>query len=126
MARTKITINDLPKAGGAPSTNTLTTIDQSNGMYLDVGGTNSLMLVVQNSSTTTAYDLYVLPGVNPPAVRAGLGTLTEEVAAGASNTFETIYIESARHMQVSGQIYINFEASFAGKIAAYRLPKGIS
>jgi hypothetical protein len=124
MARTAITINTLPAAGGGPTTNTLTTIDQTNGMYIDAGGhLGDMMVVVRNASTTTAYDVYVLPGDNPPALRAGLGTLTEEIAAGE---FEALFIEGARHCQDDGKIHLDFESGLSGKIAAYRMPVGVS
>lgn len=123
MARTEITINALTAGGGGPSTNTLTNIDADNGMYLDTDRTDNLLLVVYNSSTTTAGDVKVLPGDNPPALRQALGTLTEEVAAAE---FEGILIESARHAQNNGQIHIDFESGMAGKVAAYRWPVGVA
>jgi hypothetical protein len=61
-------------------------------------------------------------GVNPPALRAGLGDLTVKVPLTTGDVL--VVLESARFAQADGSINVDYETGHTGAISAVRLPKG--
>jgi hypothetical protein len=61
-------------------------------------------------------------GVNPPALRQGIGDL---VLTLAQNEDVMLCIESARHLQADGSISIDYEAGTTGTASAVLIPKAV-
>jgi hypothetical protein len=118
---TRNTITDIP---------TGVAIDQANGMYIDLTttaipagpGSESVTLMVR---TTNGADktVTVKSGVGGGATagqafRSGLGdlVLTAHAASGGGIVGG---VESARFMQLNGQVYIDFASGITGFITAY-------
>jgi hypothetical protein len=129
VARTQIALTTLTR-NGITDIPAGTSIDQANGMYIDLTttaipdgpGSENLMLEVR---TTSGSDQVVTikagigGGIAPgAAMRAAIGdmTLTAHAASGGGIIGG---LESARFMQSNNQIYINFDSGTTGWITAY-------
>lgn len=122
MARDAVTINDLTR-NGAIAEAAGTTIVVANGAEIDPGGnTQGLWIVVKNTNGSDRVAT-VLAGDDPPAKQQGQGNLA--VTVPATSGVRLICVESGRFIQNDGKIHVDFAASFAGTIQAYRLPKGL-
>lgn len=102
-----------------PST---TAITPANGQTIAAVKDTTRLMIVINNTTVTAKKVTIKAGVNPPALRQGLGDLVLTVE---KSTTEVIFVESARHMQADGSISIDNEAGMTGFISALRCPKGV-
>lgn len=99
-----------------------TTIDQANGMYIAASRPELTLLRVANTNGT-ARVVTVKAGDSPPALAAGQGDLA--VTVGATTGVQWVGpFESGRFIQADGTIEIDFAASFAGTITAFRVPRG--
>jgi hypothetical protein len=118
MARDAVTVTSLSiDAGTARPTGT--TVDVSNGATIAASG-NTRKLLVELTQTDATSRVATFPkGTTQEAVRSGIGDL--EITC-AQNIPQYVVIESARFAQTDGAIWINFAASFAGTVRAYRLP----
>lgn len=94
-------------------------LDVANGAQFAPTRAHSLYVRVANS-TATAGSVIVRSGDNPPAFRNGLGDLT--LALGANSTIE-FAVETARHMQGTGYINLDFVGAINGTIRVYELPR---
>lgn len=122
MARDAVEINNLILNDGLAEA-VGTTIVVANGAYVDCkGDTQGLWLVVKNTNGSER-NVTIKAGDNPPALLAGQGDLVEPVAA--TSGVKLICLESARFVQSDGTIHIDFGASMAGTVQAYRLPQGL-
>src|SRR2546427_3537757 len=119
MARTNVPIPTL--LANAENDNPPTTaLDATNGHSIAAGSiTDRLLLEVKNtfagSKTWT-----VKAGINPPAIRAGLGDLA--VVQAAQNDISMVVLDGDRFTQAGGLIYIDLAAGMTGTIRAIRLP----
>ena len=121
MARTNLPVTALALDAGtaAPAA---TTIVQADGAVIAAGGDTGKLYIEVTQTDATARNLTVkAPTDNPHAPRAPRGDL---VVACAQNVARILVIESARFAQTDGSIHLDFAASFAGSMRAYRLPRG--
>jgi len=117
MARDAVTVTTLAIDSGTARP-TGTTVNVSNGMTIAVAG-NTRKLIVELLQTDATSRVATFPkGTTQEAVRAGVGDLAITCA---QNVRQYVVLESARFVQTDGAIWINFAASFAGTVAAYRL-----
>jgi hypothetical protein len=121
MARTNLVVTALGLDAGtaAPAA---TNIVQAEGAEVRVAGdTGKLFIEVINTNASDRVLTIKAPTDNPHAPRAPLGDLAVTCA---QNVARIVVIESARFAQKDGKILLDFAASFAGTMRAYRLPKG--
>lgn len=121
MARTALPVTALALDAGtaAPAA---TTIVQAEGATIAAAGNTGKLYIEVTQTDATARNLTIkAPTNNPHAPRAGRGDL---VVACAQNVTRIVVIESARFAQADGAIHLDFAASFAGTMRAYRLPRG--
>jgi Ethanolamine utilization protein EutJ (predicted chaperonin) len=126
MARTAITPVALVADDGVAmaTAESATAVDQANGMVIDLTGIQAEKLVLRVTNTAGAQHGVIIraaASVAPPSWRASLGDKTIQVAASTGVEWITIQ-DSARFTQSDSTLHIDFEASFAGKILAVRLP----
>lgn len=107
-----------------------TAVDQSNGMYIQMptnipvtGEMDRIFIYFKNSYSGTV-TITVRGGVNPPALRAGLGDYTTGNVTGSTGIAFLCAIESARFAQSDNTIWIDFSASATGTIWAVLVPRG--
>jgi len=108
-------------SGVTSATPETVTITPANGATIAAVKDAARLLVRIQNTTAATKKVTIKAGVNPPALRAGLGDL---VITMLEKTDEVIVIESARFSQVDGTVLVDFEAGMTGKISAIRLPKG--
>ena len=119
MARDAVTVTALPMDAGTARP-TGTTVDVSNGAVIAASGdTRKLLVELTQTDATARVATFAAPTDNPHAVRSGVGNLAITCA---QNVPQYVVIESARFAQSDGAIHIDFAASFAGTVRAYRLP----
>lgn len=118
MARDAVAITDLTLNDGVAEA-AGTTIVVANGASIAAGYTDNLMIEVRNTNASDR--IVTIPAGAGPL--AALGSLA--VTVPASTGVRLICIESARFIQSDGTIHLDFGASMAGTVAAYRLPKGL-
>lgn len=118
MARTTITPVLLsPTAGTVASAATVATAD---GGSLAVSTRKMHKIVLHiNNTAASAGTVIIAAGDEPPAFRAGLGSVAITVA-GSTQAFAVI--ESARHVQSDGVVHIDLGTAVAIQFAAYLLP----
>jgi hypothetical protein len=120
MPRDAVAITPLsPDVAVAPPAGT--TINVTNGAVINGAGDTKRILVRMTNTAGVPKNITFKAGVNPPAVRKGLGDLI--VAVPATTGERLVVIESARFAQADGSINIDFEAATAGIVSAVRLPK---
>ena len=113
VAITAVTLN----AGTAQPAGT--TINVTNGAEVASNDTDNLMLEIRNTDGTDRVAT-IVAGVGPLAEYGDLA-----ITVPATSGVMMVALEGARFVQADGKIYVNFAASFAGTIAAYRLPQGL-
>lgn len=126
MARTAVTPTTLgPNAATAPGAGT--TIDATlvtNGVTISGVPLEELILEVTNTASS-ALELTVSKGDNPPAEMSGHGDIVEEFAAG-NVTPQTKLVgpfTSARFSQDDGSLHVDFESGFTGTLRAFHVPR---
>jgi hypothetical protein len=112
---TALTLNDGVAMGAG------VTIDPANDAVINCDGdTRGLFVRITNTNGSDRVATFVA-GDNPPALGAGLGNHDETVAATSGDMI--FALEGSRFLQNDGTILVDFAASFAGKIWAFRVPK---
>jgi len=129
MARTAIVYRDLVANSSLNGATGPTTVDSTlvtAGVVVnDAVPERTLLRVTQTDGT--AHDLIVRAGDNPPAVAAGLGDLTVEVAATSGVRYFGPF-ESGRFLQGgadAGDLHIDFETGFVGTIDVLKIPASV-
>lgn len=121
MARTAVTVAVLSRTGG--TTPAGTTADPTNDHVVDLGGYPLEEFVFRFTNTNgTDRVATILAGDSPPALSAGQGDLAITVPA-TSGDMTVAGLESARYLQSDGTVQIDLAASFAGTVAAMRVPR---
>jgi hypothetical protein len=112
---TALTLNGMVDRGAG------VTIVVANGAEIQCNGdTRGLFVEITNTNGTDRVAT-ILKGDNPPALNAGQGDLALTIPATSGD--KIISLESERFVQDDGKILIDFAASFAGVIRAFRVPK---
>lgn len=121
MPRGTIGVQNLVLGDGTINSSGVGTIDPANGAYIPaLSRTRDLFLYVKNTGAVGT--VFIQPGISTyaaPAFRSGLGTVSV-VIPGTAERYITI--ESARHVQLNGDINIDYNTGMTGTIYAYRLP----
>lgn len=122
MARTEVSYSDLVSNGSLtdPSGTSLNA-GSGNGHFIDAAEPELTVLRVTNTDGS-AHDITVVAGDYPPALAAGQGNLAVTVAATTGVEWIGPF-ESGRFLQNDGQLLVNVEASHAGTITAFRVPR---
>ena len=121
MPRTNVPITALA-ANSSIANPAGTAVDPTNDHVIAAGGKIDRLWIRCTNTNASNRTLTVKAGVAPPSHRAGLGDLVVTVPLTTGDVFVGP-LESARFAQANGDIYIDLEASIAGIIAAFRLPK---
>ena len=101
-----------------------TALDPTNDHVVAAAPTDRLMLRVTNTHGS-AHNVTVKAGVYPPAMAAGQGDLTVQVAA-TTGVQWIGPLESGRFIQADGSIYVDLpDAAHTGTITAFVLPKAV-
>lgn len=122
MPRDAVTVTDLAANAGT-SEPAGTTITPANGANIANFGEGDSVVVRVTNTNGTDRTVTIKAGVNPPAVREGLGDLA--VVVPASTGVKYLVLETARFCKADGSIDVDFETSMAGKICALRIPKAV-
>lgn len=119
MARDAVAITALAIDAGTARPAGTTVVVANGATIAAAGNARKLLVELTNTDATSRVATFVAPTDNPHAVRSSLGNLAVTCA---QNVPQYVVIESARFAQTDGAIHINFAASFAGTVRAYRLP----
>jgi hypothetical protein len=121
MARDAIAVTDL--ASGAGTTNPAgTAITPANGGNIAPGAKKGKIIVRVTNTNGTIRAVTFRAGVNPPAVRKGIGDLVVNVPA---TTGDLLFVlETARFQQADGSINVDYATGMAGIVSAVRAPRG--
>lgn len=121
MARDNVPVSEL-SLNGMIDRGAGVTISVANGAEIPANGdTRGLFLEITNTNASDRVAT-ILKGDNPPALLAGQGDIALTIPATSGD--KLIALEGARVCQDDGKILVDFAASFAGVIRAFRLPKG--
>lgn len=122
---TDLTANDLT---AQPVGDTIDTDGTVPILAADLSGaTDRLLIEITNDDAVNGLDVTVEHGDNPPAVREGVGSLAESLAASGVGILGPL--EGARFLQNDGTLRIAFAtdggANAAATVRAYLLPKAV-
>ena len=121
MARTAVTVEALSRTGAAAPTGT--TADPTNDHSVDLGGYPLEEFIFRFTNTNGSDRVAtIVAGDSPPAFSAGQGNLAITVPA-TSGDMWIGGLESARFIQSDGLLHIDLATSFAGTVAAIRVPR---
>lgn len=126
MARTAIAYRDLVANSSLNGATGPTTVDATlvtNGVVIN-DAVPERTLIRTTHTDAAAHDLIVRAGDNPPALAAGQGDLTVEVAATSGVRYFGPF-ESGRFLQSDGTMLIDFETGYAGTIDILRIPRSV-
>lgn len=98
------------------------TINVTNGAEIAAGGSARGLFIEVTNTNGSDRVMTVLKGDSPPGLLAGQGDIALTIPATSGD--KLVALEGARVIQDDGKILIDFAASFAGVIRAFRLPKG--
>lgn len=133
MARTQIPLSTF--TSGADLNDAGTSIDASNGMYVDLSstaipaanGSEALVLYVTNtagSTKTVTIKAGVGGGATPgAAIRSGLGDYTTGNLSATTGSAFIGPLDSSRFAQLDGKIYLDFSSGTTGKVWAILIPR---
>jgi hypothetical protein len=124
MPRTSIAYRALVPNSSLNGATGPTTVDATlvtNGVVV-ANAVPELTIIRTTHTDGAAHDLIVRAGDNPPALAAGQGDLTVEVAATSGVRYFGPF-ESGRFLQNDGTMHIDFETGYAGTIDILRVPR---
>lgn len=122
MARTALPYSNL--AGNASTADPAgTAIDVANGMVLSGAVPEETVIRVTNSAGATKL-VTIGAGDMPPALASGQGAVTGTVGATTGVLWFGPF-ESGRVLKKDGTMVVDFAASTAGFITAFRVPRGV-
>lgn len=130
MARTALPLTNLVKDSGFLEV-AGTTVDPTNGHYIDCGSQSGRVLIVVNNTFAGTKVVTIKAGANPPSQRASLGDITFTAQASARSYVGPV--ESGRVVQApggtdggtGGRIFVDLAASITGTIWAYLIPDAL-
>ncbi|MFE9765112.1 hypothetical protein ACFYPC_11355 [Streptomyces sp. NPDC005808] len=124
MPRTAVAYRNLVANSSLNGATGPTTVDATlvtNGVVI-ANAVPELTILRATHTDSTAHDLIVRAGDNPPALAAGQGDLTVEVALTSGIRYFGPF-ESGRFLQSDGAMHIDFETGFVGTIDVLRIPR---
>lgn len=126
MARTAVAYRSLVANSSLNGATGATTVDATlvtNGVIVN-DAVPEYTLIRTTHTDAAAHDLIVRAGTNPPALAAGQGDLTVEVAASTGVRYFGPF-ESGRFLQSDGSMHIDFETGYVGTIDILRIPRSV-
>lgn len=121
MARDSVTVTDLTLNAEVAET-AGTTVSVANGASIAAGGDLSgVFIVLKNTNASARVATIPAPTDNYAAITSGIGDLA--ISVDANTGVEIVCLEGSRFLQSDGTVHVDFAASFAGTVHAYRLPK---
>jgi len=124
MPRTAVAYRNLVANSSLNGATGPTTVDATlvtNGVVIE-DAVPELTVIRTTHTDAAAHDLIVRAGDNPPALAAGQGDLTVEVAATSGVRYFGPF-ESGRFLQNDGSMHVDFETGYAGTIDVLRIPR---
>lgn len=121
MARVAITVTSLVANTGTARPAGTTADDTEDHIIENCPPLEELLIEARNTAGAE-YDVTIVAGDSPPALSAGQGDLVVPVAA-TSGVKVIGPLSSARFLQSDGSLLVNLEASFAGTLVAYHIPR---
>lgn len=124
MPRTSVTSRKMVANGTLAGATGPTTIDSTlvtNGVTVPNAKPERTVLRVANTAGS-ALDCIVRAGDSPPALLAGNGDYTEEIAATSGIEYLGPFT-SGRFLQSDGALHIDFETGFTGTIDVLEMPR---
>lgn len=124
MPRTAVAYRNLVPNSSLNGATGPTTVDSTlvtNGVVV-ANAVPELTVIRATHTDGTAHDLIVRAGDNPPALAAGQGDLTVEVALTSGVRYFGPF-ESGRFLQNDGSMHIDFETGYVGTIDVLRIPR---
>jgi hypothetical protein len=121
MPRNAVTITPLTLDGNVARPAGATVVVADGAVIAAAGNTGKLLIEFNQTDATARVATIKAPTGNPFSPRSPRGDLAVTCA---QNVPQYIVLESARFAQTNGDINIDFAASFAGTVRAYRLPRG--
>lgn len=120
MPRVNVPVVTLSTVGAA--TNAGTTADPTEDHVITVDFPLEELVLRFTNTNGSNRTATIVAGDSPPALSAGQGNLVITVPA-TSGDMTVAGLESARFMQANGTIEIDLEASYAGAVRAFRVPR---
>lgn len=96
------------------------TINPTNGATIAALGDGSKCLVRVTNTNGSERAVTFKAGVNPPAMRKGVGDLELKVPATTGDVL--ICLETSRHAQADGTVNVDYESGMTGKLSAIAVP----
>ncbi|MFI2367298.1 hypothetical protein [Streptomyces sp. NPDC018833] len=124
MPRTAVAYRNLVANSSLNGATGPTTVDATlvtNGVVVE-DAVPELTVIRVTHTDGTAHDMIVRAGDNPPALAAGQGDLTVEVALTSGVRYFGPF-ESGRFLQSDGSLHVDFETGFVGTIDVLRIPR---
>ena len=125
MARTDVPISNLV-GNGSLADPAGTNLDATNDHSISLNSVHSEELLIRVTNTHSSDHVVTVKagGKNPPAWRGGQGDLTVTVPA-TSGVAWIGPLSSSRFLQTGNVLHLDIEAAHAGKITAFRVPRGV-
>ncbi|WP_439377480.1 hypothetical protein [Amycolatopsis lexingtonensis] len=122
MARTAVPYSNLV-GNGSLADPAGTALDAANDHVIANATAERTLLRVTNTHSA-AHNVTLKAGTYPPAIASGQGDLVVAVPANTGVAWIGP-VESGRFLQNDGSLLVDVEASHAGTITAFRLPKAV-
>lgn len=121
MPRTAVPVTNLTANAGTADV-AGTAADPTNDHVVDCGGASEQIILRCANTNGSPRTVTIKAGANPPAFGAAAGDLVVSVPA-TTGVRWIGPLESGRFIQADGTLNIDLEASFAGTITAFKVPK---
>lgn len=120
MPRVNVPVVTLSTVGAA--TNAGTTADPTEDHVVTVDFPLEELVLRFTNTNASNRTATIVAGDTPPALSAGQGNLVITVPA-TTGDMTVAGLESARFLQNDGTLQIDLEASYAGAVRAFRVPR---
>lgn len=119
MARDALTVQTLPGNGGTSLASGLN-VNASNDVMVNANDSHKMLFFFAGSGASGS--ITAVAGTADPAFNRDRGDTNITVAGTAWSVFT---LDTARHVYAGGSILLNFSASMAGTLYAFKLPDTI-
>jgi hypothetical protein len=121
MPRDAVAVTALA-SGAATATPAGVAVNTTNGATIGAIGDGSRVVVRVTNTHTATHIVTFKAGVNPPALRAGLGDLEVSLL---KETDVLVVLETARFVQADGTINVDYATGLTGAISVLKIPKSV-